>query len=285
MNELQLKTKLLKLMFNEGEAVNITNSRFDVSTQLIGSIANKPYSLVTINPLRPNSTRLDCNITSYRNLLFEIDKDTDGNKVSREKQIEIFNSIELPTSAAIWSGSKSLHVLVCLEESQLTILEYKELHLDVQHAIKYASGYPVDENNMIQNGCRFPFGINEKTDNIQELVWLNERVKLADLKQWLSKYPKRPPKPVITHTTYSGPFNPIVLTERAKRFLRSDGQDFEWNKELFFVASDCCRKNATIEQTEALLETVTGYLDNTDYRTIQSAFNRHNQEQTEGFAL
>jgi hypothetical protein len=78
-----------------------------------------------INPIRPGKTRSIDGVKLFRNFMFEIDNDMDGNTVPLEKQKEIVTAAQLPWSTCIYSGGKSLHWIVSLEEPVGDAVEYR----------------------------------------------------------------------------------------------------------------------------------------------------------------
>jgi hypothetical protein len=71
-----------------------------------------------MNPYRNHEHVLEC-----RNILIEVDR---GN-LSKERQLELILKSGLPITSAVWSGGKSVHFVIALEDA-LTPAEYKEWH-------------------------------------------------------------------------------------------------------------------------------------------------------------
>ena len=84
---------------------------------------DKPFFV--INPIKPGSTRSIEGVKHFRNFMFEIDNDMDGNMVPLEKQKEIITVSKLPWSTCVYSGGKSLHWIVSLQQPLTDAVEYR----------------------------------------------------------------------------------------------------------------------------------------------------------------
>ena len=120
---------LLRKGFEEGEFVACVPARGDegvpigqaiIRTRedwLAAAVAREPLpQFYCINPVSKDGRKLE-NVTAYRNFLIEIDKGSDGEPVSLEKQYGIINASGLPLTALSFSGNKSMHGLVNLGAS------------------------------------------------------------------------------------------------------------------------------------------------------------------------
>src|ERR1019366_3311143 len=121
---------LLSLLFNKGEHICVSDTHFaykalPVSTVLenewINLISNNPevtdrevktsdLILVSVNPIKEGSSRSDVNVSAFRTFLIEIDVGT------LKEQINTLNHIKMPFSAQIFSGGKSMHTAIVLDE-------------------------------------------------------------------------------------------------------------------------------------------------------------------------
>lgn len=80
-----------------------------VMTQAQAMHSGAPF--VCINALAER--RLDANVTKYRNFLIEID---DGN-LTIQQHLERINNLNMPYSAATYSGGKSVHFVISLQDA------------------------------------------------------------------------------------------------------------------------------------------------------------------------
>lgn len=129
--------KILNLMFRPGENVCVSESKYGFHSVPFETVFQYPVkllpppneekgetledavkkmiyaksedlTLVALNPI--TGWRRDEYCTKYRNFLVEMDGYT------ADKQLEYIKSYGMPYSAAIWSGNKSIHFLISLDE-------------------------------------------------------------------------------------------------------------------------------------------------------------------------
>lgn len=96
----------LETLFRSGESV-CSGGLYAVD---VGAQQESQGPFISINPL--NNRRADANVTSFRNFLVEMDGES-----SLEKQFDIVTKCGLPYSTCVWSGGKSLHFVVAMQES------------------------------------------------------------------------------------------------------------------------------------------------------------------------
>ena len=118
---------LLKLLFNPGETICVSNNEFGyhsvpLEQALNGDIDLKSPNenakenrcrssdliLVAINPI--NGFRRDSNVTAFRSFLIELDIG------DIKTQLNTIKYLKLPFSAQVFSGNKSVHTAIVLEE-------------------------------------------------------------------------------------------------------------------------------------------------------------------------
>jgi regulatory protein RepA len=71
--------------------------------------ANGTY--IRVNPLREDG-RTDADVTAFRHVVVEFDKDSQGNPIPKELQYAYLLDSKMPLAAAIDSGNKSIHAWV-----------------------------------------------------------------------------------------------------------------------------------------------------------------------------
>ena len=152
----------------------------------------------SINPIRERRTGE--NVTHINSLLFEMDKDRAGNVIPRDTQIALFKSSGLPYSTMTWSGTKSVHVIVRLDEP---VSEYwfRPLWLAIERVLT-KHGCSIDPATMkVPQISRMPESIRDN-GNRQDLIEVRSRVSKLDIVSWLKlndetiRKPK-PPKPFV----------------------------------------------------------------------------------------
>jgi hypothetical protein len=80
-------------------------------------------TFLRINPLRDNG-RKDDDVTAFRHVLVEFDKDERGNSIAKELQYAALLDSKMPLAAVIDSGNKSIHGWVKVDAADLS--EYRD---------------------------------------------------------------------------------------------------------------------------------------------------------------
>jgi hypothetical protein len=185
--------QLLDLLFREGEEICVSHDEFgyhsvplthlDYETiELVSpsdKVENKIIStseikLVALNPTK--GFRRDENVTSFRNFLVEVDD------MPLQDQLTYVGVMNLPYSACVFSGNKSLHFAICLEDSlpsYNTYYYYANWILNVMQKADQKTKNPT-------RSIRFPGAIRNGKE--QKLVSLRPRITVAELTAWLSQY-------------------------------------------------------------------------------------------------
>lgn len=125
--------------------------------------------------------RADHNVEKHRTFLLEFDK---GNP---EGQYNDFISTQVPFSAAVYSGGKSIHFFITLTEP-VSAPEYadiaKRLHMKFPNADKSTKNP--------SRLARLPGVLRQDTNKMQKLIELRTRVSLASLLPHLPDLPLEP---------------------------------------------------------------------------------------------
>lgn len=114
--------------------IDATNGHINDGMGLFSAEGN-PGVYVSINPIEPGAT-LDKNITQFRHTLLEFDD------IDREKQWEILVESNLPITAVIDSGRRSLHAWVRVDAK-----DKAEFDQRVAAIYSYVADYNPDPNN------------------------------------------------------------------------------------------------------------------------------------------
>lgn len=222
-------------------------------------------SFFSINPLEPKKTRADSAVTKYRNILVEMDK------IPLEKQDQHITEIGMPYSTAVFSGSKSIHYIISLEQELPDEQVYRSLVKRVYKAVG---------NDFVDHSCknpsrfsRLPGHIRLDTGKEQKLLAIKQRVSLETLENWLVDRGVGPEEvwDNLTPEPRSTFKNPGRLYAGTKQFLMYGAPKGEWNPRLFKAAADMCRCGYNEEDIFNQLIKVTGTLDFSDRKTIESA--------------
>lgn len=128
-------------------------------------------------PDRPR--RADCNVVTFRNILIEFDEG------EPEEQLKAIITSGLPLTAITFSGKKSMHVIISLQEPLFSLEAYNALVERVYTAVEFSVGALDPSCRNASNLSRFPEVVRPDTGKLQELVTLKERVELQKLMKWV----------------------------------------------------------------------------------------------------
>ena len=159
-----------------------------------------------INPLK--GKRCGENVTHINSLLFEMDKDINGNIIAPKEQLCMFEESGLPFTTMTWSGTKSMHVIVRLTRPVPEKL-FRPLWKAISNVL-VRKGLPIDPATMkIPQISRLP--LSYRNGKLQRLIRVNNRVSLSELGAWLKQNdetiqmpkPKRKEIKYYSDTSYS----------------------------------------------------------------------------------
>ncbi len=196
----QTGQQLLRLLFNEGESVSVSNNEFGFQSIPLETALNGPVPLISpnenvspsscsssaiiltaINPI--NGFRRDENVTAFRTFLWEIDVG------SIKEQIGYLAHSKVPISAQVFSGNKSVHAVTVLAED-----------LPDEKTYRYLDVWALNILTMCDDKCKNPSrsvrvpGALRDTGKKQRLISIGERVPIKDFMDWLMKYEHLRPK-------------------------------------------------------------------------------------------
>ena len=151
----------------------------------------------SINPIIDNRDTENVVKAGLYSMLFEMDKTPDGELIPRDEQIRLFKASGLPYSTMMWSGTKSVHVIVRLNET-IPQLAHKPLWEAIERVLT-KHGCCIDpKTSLIPQISRMPESMrkdpieNDKGERIgwtepskQDLIDVRTRIDLKDLGEWL----------------------------------------------------------------------------------------------------
>lgn len=198
--------KLLSLLFKENEEVCVSPNKFGymsipLTDLYLGSFVLSPQSedqrprtcspeeivLVAINPIK--GARKDDNVTAFRTFMVELDVG------STKDQFEYIKSKNMPYSACVFSGGKSLHYAITLDQD---LPSYKIWRFYAEWILRCVERADQQTKNP-SRGIRMAGNLRD--GNLMNLVDYRGPVSLDALKAWLSNYeglmPVEREKPVI----------------------------------------------------------------------------------------
>lgn len=229
----------LRLLFNESESACFSPDTRGTRVYPAHR-PPAPSRFVSINPIHPSQDfnptqeyhspfkprRADTNCTSLRTILCEFDRG------SIDQQLDYLQYKRLPVSALTYSGGKSIHALIILEDA-LDPLGYRRL---VQRVFQGLRGEVDRANGNPSRLTRLPNAVRENGRS-QDLLYLGERIRLPDLETWLESSGVRAEDPhagqellpgfVTGHTP--SPY----LTKSTQEFLEGHHEEGTWNIRLF----------------------------------------------------
>jgi hypothetical protein len=186
--------QLLGLLFNEGESVCVSHDGYgyhsvplenldyavlelDNPNKEIGdkTIRSEEIRLVALNPVK--GYRRDENVTCFRSFLVEMDEGP------LPDQLRYIREMNMPYSACVFSGSKSLHFAITLSSD---LPNYETYYYYATWILNVMSKADPNTKNPTRS-IRLAGAIRE-TGREQQLVELKERIGLDTLNAWLSQY-------------------------------------------------------------------------------------------------
>lgn len=183
-------------------------------------------------------SRKDSNVGCFRNILLEFDSG------SPEEQLKTLE--EVPHTTLVWSGGKSHHAIISLEEPCQNRAEYDALIRRIYAKLPMADKSVKNPSRL----SRTPGAIRDN-GNLQYLVYVKNRITRAELDAWLGPEPQKlnseEPKPRSLH-----------LSPWTKYFLMFGAEPGQRNSSLFKAACDMLRHGYT---QEAIVERVQEVLD------------------------
>jgi hypothetical protein len=195
-----LKTQVdfLNLFFNPGETFCISPNKFgyhsisEMTNTMSLKSPNEQYAeqkvkeeevlLMALNPI--NGFRNDDSVYKYRSFLVEVDF---GNIVEQQEYIK---STKMPFSCCVYSGNKSLHYGIVLEQDLADQESWRYVAEWILNIMSKADQVTKNPSRSI----RFPDNIRKDgLGKKQSLVKLNGRIKNSDLISWLGKHDEMRP--------------------------------------------------------------------------------------------
>lgn len=202
--------KFLNLLFNPGETLCVSPNKLGYHSIAESWLWNGDFKLippedaynptpfwtsaneiqlVAINPI--NGFRRDENVTAFRSFLVELDEG------SMKDQYDYVKDLKLPWSACVFSGNKSLHFAVTLDED---LPDEDTYRFFIEWILKIVSKADQKTKNPSRS-IRFAGNLRKETGEEMKLLEMRERVKLQDLMSWLSNYPHLDPRNDIKKTS------------------------------------------------------------------------------------
>ncbi len=170
----------------------------------------------SINPIIDNRDTKNVVQAGLHSMLFEMDETPEGKRIPRDEQIRLFKSSGLPYSTMTWSGTKSVHAIVRLNET-IPKAAFKPLWEAIERVLT-KHGCCIDPKTaLIPQISRMPESIrrdrieNDEGETIgwteptkQDLIDVRSRIDLKQIAEWLKVNDEKvikPKPPVPTNWT------------------------------------------------------------------------------------
>jgi hypothetical protein len=284
--------KLLELMFRPSETVCVSPSKYGYHSISLSEILNNEeitlvptpesciernikwedafeksnpayMTLVALNPIK--GWRKDEYCTAFRNFLIEMDTGDIAN------QIEYIKNIGMPYSAMVFSGSKSVHTLISLDEDLPNERIYRFIAEWILSVATLAD--PLTKNP--SRSIRIP-GAYRTPTKLQTLIEIKSSIKLMDLMGWLAKHPNVKPKPYEKKIVSEHPnFDNIAPWAKGKLINGLDPKKGR-NQQWYAIAMEFALQGYSYDATISLLE---------QYFTPDRDFKKKEWETTVGSAF
>lgn len=228
-------------------------------------VYTKDLKLVALNPIK--DWRQDYNCTAFRNFLIEMDFG------ALDKQLEYIKQIKMPYSAVVFSGNKSLHFLISLDEdlpSENIYRFFSEWILNIATMADQLTKNP-------SRSIRIPGA--ERDGKFQKLVEYKGKVSLKQLVAWLSNYPackpvtkKKKERPDGTKTIKVEDLPNWLAYKLVNGVDRSRGRNAEWFSIARKMALLGYSEDDTIELLENYFDEERDFKEKEWLSAIKSAF-------------
>ncbi len=203
-------------------------------------------NLVGLNPIK-GLKRNDESVTAFRSFLVEIDN------LPLKQQKELIEKSGLPYSVCVFSGGKSLHFGITLDEDLPSLEVYRFYSEWILNSIPEADGSTKNPSR----GIRYPDVTRWDKGKKQRLVEVKGRISLNKLKQYLSKHQDKVPKPQTYSDTEYKEKNKTALADWVV-FGFKEGFDFSIgrNNRWFAIGVEFAKCGYSFDSMVSALERV-----------------------------
>lgn len=213
------KLLFLENLFRDGEGICHGGFK-EVNVKAFNSSLDYEGNFVSINALSTEvdngfelkeyyradkPRRADVNVTAFRSFLFEMDS------IGLKDQLKILEASGIPFSSIVYSGGKSYHAIVSLEDCLFGDLiedecgdkakEYKRIWKRLRAKIDYEGqrigiALPKHAKSFVDSSCqnpsrftRMPFSFREDKGTVQELIKIDKVLPLGEFYNLLNSCP------------------------------------------------------------------------------------------------
>jgi hypothetical protein len=256
-------TDFLKLLFGNGDwqtcfapdAKGTEVFAFPDSEDLFFSIneldAHRDHNPTESYHRMEKPRRADHNVVCFRNFLLELDD------MPLDRQVQYMNE-RLPWTSAVYSGGKSVHFIISLEEPLASEADYREV-AERLHMLAPAADPACKNPSRLS---RLPGRIRRDTGKEQALLQMWGRVPNADLFALLPPLPTAEATPLSNDKRIHDFFSFVNAPDDGIRKLGCGGRNafFYWlGNRLKDVGADSASKRALVEKAYANLQRKSGF--------------------------
>lgn len=248
------------MMFRPDETVCVSNSKYayhSVPLEVVLSdkvklvspnpnyeikeVSTDTLTLVALNPIK--GWREDLNCTAFRNFLIEMDYGP------LAEQLKYAKTIELPYSAVVFSGNKSLHFLISLDRDLPSESIWRTM---AEWTLAIATAADQNTKNPSRQ-IRIP-GAYREPGKQQLIVESRGPTSIKDFSAWLAKHPNAKPRaPEIRQILGTADFSKVKPWVSTRLQSRDIGSKQGRNKEWFAIAYEFALCGYTEDATMDIL--------------------------------
>jgi hypothetical protein len=243
-------------LFDENDSTCFSTNAYGTGIIRVDSLIFKnSFNFFSINPMR--ISRKDDNVTKFRNFLLECDE------LDLAKQKELLKSI--PYSTLVYSGGKSIHAIISLENPLNTKEEYNAVAKALLKKVPEAD--PSTKNP--SRFSRVPGAMRGGVE--QKLLEVKERIPNKAFFEWLG--PLSIEELVSEQPIYHQSIN---MSPWTRFYLFAGAQEGQRNSSLFKAACDLFRCGYSVEEVENMTYEISDLPLSEVRATIKSAYRKVN---------
>lgn len=249
-------------LFDSSASLLVSGSLFDRRQRTVDEVIKRPGEFFTINELTAGGGRDVTDVKVFRNFLIELDFGT------LVEQVQYIETLKLPYTSVVYSGGKSVHYIMSLEEPLKTAADYYEFSdFLLEHVVHRA-----DKSNKNPNRYSRTPGVvrSDKGGRTQELIELRPRVTPKELEEFLAPYwktwliekrkrersarLKRVKRELAERNGIT--LAPLeLITARTKDFILNGATEGDRHRALTSAITDLYLNGMELPEIEALLQT------------------------------
>lgn len=257
-------TQYLLTLFNPEDYICISQSVYCNHIQQVKDIVrtNKNYEFVSVNSFKKGTTRAAKNVDKYRNFMIEFEDDKFG--VPIDEQRKVIDTLNMPFSTQVYSGSKSMHFVISLDKPLANRSEWEEAS---QWLYSILTPYKIDPAcKDVGRFTRVGGGLRVTKNKEQRIIEVKGRVDNDEFFKWLGQF-KKPTIKKTYSTNYKTAHHISLFGEKYEDsfrgkvhkdtidFIKTGGTKGKRHSTLFKAACDLRDQRYKISEAKKLLLT------------------------------